>query len=261
MPELSEEAQAMLNAVRSAHDPTDRDRKRLTGAMVAQLGAAAVISSSATLAAAGSATASGGAAAAAAGSVAGAVKVVAAVALLSFAAGTLALRTTRPRHSPLPQRVALSTSGKSASVSLPAAHPGTLLPSVSSIAPMVSTAPSVALLAPARTRAPAQAQAKPLTDPTPKSDALTKQVQVLAAARSELRQGRAELALAALDSHSELFEQGALREEYLAARVLALRALGRVPDAQAAAARFAEEMPRSALASKVGAVPTEQVEK
>jgi hypothetical protein len=99
MRELSDEAQSLLDATRGAHDPTDRDRRRLRGAMVAQLGAAALVSSSATLAAA-----SGGAAA---GGMLGAVKVVAAVAALSLAAGTVTWQATRSaRSAPVQQAAA-----------------------------------------------------------------------------------------------------------------------------------------------------------
>ena len=96
MRELSDEAQLILNATRAAHDPTERDRKRLTGALVAQLGAAAVVSSSATLAAASGGTA-------VAGGVLGALKIAVSVAALTVAAGTVTWEATRPPR-PVPAK-------------------------------------------------------------------------------------------------------------------------------------------------------------
>src|SRR5262245_46440033 len=54
MRELSNSARAVLDAARDIHDPREQDRRRLTRAMVAQLGAAAVLSTVPT--AAGAAT-------------------------------------------------------------------------------------------------------------------------------------------------------------------------------------------------------------
>ena len=105
-----------------------------------------------------------------------------------------------------------------------------------------------------------KAFAKPPATAERANDTLAEQVNVLAATRNDLRQGRAKQALQALNSNAALFEHGALREEFLGARVLALRALGLASDANDAAARFRQEMPHSELSSTVSRVVDAGVE-
>ena len=241
MRELSDDAQSILNAARAAHDPTDRDRKRLRGALVAQLGAAALVSSSATLAAASGGTAM-------AGGLVGALKIAVSVAALTVAAVTVTWEATRPPR-PVPvstasQRYEVKTAPPS---SLPALHQVALPVPQAGVEPR-----SIAPLHGAET--PAKVFAKPAATAERANDTLAEQVNVLAATRNDLRQGRAKQAMQALDSNAALFEHGALREEFLGARVLALRALGLASDANAAAARFRQEMPDSELSSKVSRV-------
>src|SRR5437016_435173 len=103
MHRLSEDAQAILDSARDGDDPTDRDRRRLTGAIAVQLGAAAMVSST-TAGAAASAAASTTAAATGVGSVVtGAgfmTKVLASMALVGAVTGGVAAnRTLAPMRS------------------------------------------------------------------------------------------------------------------------------------------------------------------
>src|SRR5262245_37599911 len=98
MHELSDDARSILDLARDAADPTDGDRRRVTRAMVAQLGAAAVLTSSATTSSATLAAATGGAGSAAA-AVAGAglgAKVLTSLAVVGLVAGGVALKSTVP---------------------------------------------------------------------------------------------------------------------------------------------------------------------
>src|SRR5262249_38465386 len=88
---------------------------------------------------------------------------------------------------------------------------------------------------------------------------LALEVGVLGSVRSALRAGEPARALALLDAHRGTFARGMLREEFLAARVMALRALGRPAEAAAEAARFAAEMPHSPLATEL-ASPADESE-
>jgi hypothetical protein len=57
--------------------------------------------------------------------------------------------------------------------------------------------------------------------------------------------------MTALDEHARRFPRGALSEERDAARVLALCAQGRAPDARASASAFVAANPRSPFAAQV----------
>ena len=72
-------------------------------------------------------------------------------------------------------------------------------------------------------------------------------------ANALLRSGKPEQARALLDQHGQKFASGALREERDAARILALCALGKEREAQAAAAKFLRDSPRSMQAAHVRA--------
>jgi hypothetical protein len=74
---------------------------------------------------------------------------------------------------------------------------------------------------------------------------------VIREAQGALQAGDANRALSLLDEHSAANRQGILREERMAARVLALCELGRTDEARAEAARFLRESPASPLASRV----------
>jgi hypothetical protein len=96
---------------------------------------------------------------------------------------------------------------------------------------------------------PGLAAASPTSSgPTSTIEAETR---MLREAQTALRDGRADSALAILDKHGASFKEGVLREERIAARVLALCNLGRVDEARAEGRRFLRESPRSPLAERV----------
>ena len=231
MRELSNEARAMLDAARDGHDPNDHDRRRLTGAMVARLGAAAVISSSTTLA--GSAAASSFAL--------GALKTLAAVVVTGSVSATLLWQTSRlaARQQPTP----------SVEVTRNRAPEPYRAPSTPSVDGPVATAQPAPPAAQAERRRRA---------PTSSALGLAAQVRTLAHARAALRRGQAAEALGVLEENAAVFRQGALREEFLAARVRCLRELGRDTEASDAARDFESEMPSSPLVPKVTAPTREQ---
>jgi hypothetical protein len=242
MHELSDDARTILDLVRDVDDPTDRDKKRVTRAMIAQIGVAAVVSSSATMAAA-----SGGAGTvAAATGVSLGTKVLASVAVAGLVAGGAVLQRTSSVAPPV---------RPSAAVVARAAQPEPAAPIVEAAAPAVREPTAEA--SPAET---SPAEAPPVETPrrtAPRShapaaqEALALEVSVLGSVRSALRAGEPLRALALLDAHRATFARGMLREEYLAARVMALRDLGRRDEAAAAATQFAAEMPHSPLAAEL----------
>ncbi|MGC4122313.1 MAG: hypothetical protein QM765_48575 [Myxococcales bacterium] len=72
-------------------------------------------------------------------------------------------------------------------------------------------------------------------------------------AQMRLRAKDAAGALELLDEHVRSFPRGALREEQVAARVQALCALGRVPEARSETVRFLADHPHSPYATKLRA--------
>src|SRR5262249_2106870 len=94
--------------------------------------------------------------------------------------------------------------------------------------------------------APAEAAA-PGTD----DDTLAAETRRLREAHGALQGGDPAKALAMLDAQSAAFQNGQLREERGAARVLALCRLGRMEEGKGAATRFLAEYPRSPLADRV----------
>ena len=238
MQELSDDARAVLDVVRDVHDPNDADRRRLRGVMVARLGAAAVISSSAKLAVASSASS----ALAATGTVLGAAKWGLAVTLVVAASG-LAWRE-HARGSVREHALAVRAPARQQA-------PAAASPPASPAAPAAPSAHEELAATSAKVDARSTAKHRSSAASPPTADELSEQVRVLALVRSELRQGHADSALSLLDTEAKRFEHGNLREEYLAARILALRELGRENEAQRSVTQFAEELPRSALLPKL----------
>jgi hypothetical protein len=101
-------------------------------------------------------------------------------------------------------------------------------------------------------RAPSAARpalaAGAVAPPGSASPPVAEELRLVHAAQAHLRAGRAEQALASLSEHARLYPQGVLREERVAARVLALCALGRSEQARREADAFARGAPRSPYA-------------
>jgi len=240
MQELSDEARSMLDVVRDAHDPSAADRRRVRGDMVARLGAAAVISSSAKLAAA-----SGAGSAAATGGLVVTAKWAIGLTLLGVAGASAVVAQRHSAAAGPPRQVAARAPERPRA--LPVAPP--VVASAAAM-PGPSAATAVDEPAPGAKHRPRLAS-QSMTPDQPAADELSEEVRVLGQARLQLRQGQADRALGLLDAEVHRFEHGALREEFLAARILALRELGREGDARASAAEFAAELPGSALLPKV----------
>jgi RNA polymerase sigma-70 factor (ECF subfamily) len=99
-------------------------------------------------------------------------------------------------------------------------------------------------------RAPA---AESLPSAPRESPALEREVRLLRGAQQSMRDGRPERALALLAEHDRQFPAGLLRQEGLAARVMALCALGRTAEARRDAAEFLNRWPASPLSAQVRA--------
>jgi len=100
---------------------------------------------------------------------------------------------------------------------------------------------------------PAPTEAEPPVAPAPLSpprkqtpaDRFAEEVAILSKATSELRAGRANDGLKLLEEHERKFPSGRLAEERRAARIQALCALGKLPEAEAELARLKASSPRS----------------
>jgi hypothetical protein len=261
MDRLSDDAKDILDIVRDADNPTDRDRRRLAGAMAVRLGAAAMVST-ATVGVSSSVGAGAGAAAAGVGSAtagAGVVtKVLVSMALAGAVGGGVALHHAR---APMRSSVVMASRKPIDEVAPPPRVEPTPLAERRAVVEITTPEPAiepphavVASRAKERTQPSAPSR---LYDPAPpvektsRADMLAREVSVLASARAALLDHEPARALALLDANSATFAAGMLREEFLVARILALRDLGRTVEANALAAKFAKEMSHSPLAAEL----------
>ncbi len=262
---LNPNDRALLEAGREGLEPSLDDRKRLRGAIAAQIGIAATISAAsagatatsaaaATVATAGAGVASGSGGAAAGTAVVAVVKGLAALVLLA-GAGALGYRAM---HSPAPAtEVAHAQTAVAAppsaivppivnTVEMPAPN---VVPAEIASAPVVAT--SAMSTASSVVRAPSpSAKSSPAEAPV---GTLSQETHLVADARAAMRSGDASRALTLLEEHARRFPGGVLSEEREAERVAALCAAGRGDEARMRAARFSRDYPRSALGAKVRA--------
>ncbi|MGO9838300.1 MAG: hypothetical protein ACLP1X_29320 [Polyangiaceae bacterium] len=267
MSELDPQAKDLIGLAREGEGPTQAERSRLRGAVLARVGAgAAVLSATAGTASATTTAAGGGMARSFA------AKVVVAIALVG-AAGAGGYVTIG--------QVTKVASG-AARVSRPAAAPGTvqvvgpavppppMAPGVQSPreSPTGSEMRSEDTRAAAAPASPSLAAARPVsiarapdtsTGPTTTDRAaaalpdrsLDDETRALRSVIADLRDGHADRALAAIDAQESRFTGGALAEERAEARIVTLCALGRNDEARADASRFLRAHPRSLLAGRV----------
>lgn len=111
----------------------------------------------------------------------------------------------------------------------------------------VTTAPSAVVTAPAQLSGMSSARAFPADA----DDRLAAETRLLGSAQAALRSGDAARALMLLDRVAREFAAGVLSEEAGATRVFALCQLGRVGEARAAAAAFADRFRSSPLLTRV----------
>lgn len=114
-------------------------------------------------------------------------------------------------------------------------HEARLAPAPVHSAPPVQAEPAVA---------EPEAAVSPSRRPAP-VDPLVEEVAILSRATSALRAGNPGEGLRLLNEHQRKFPKGRLAEERRAARIQALCALGRRPEAEAELARLAQSSPRS----------------
>lgn len=212
MAELSPEARALVSDGRGIFRPTVSDRARVAGLLASRLGEAAILAPTEALASPGQAIA---------------WQKVASMAIgIGLVAAGAAYWLTRAPGEP-----AVSYASPSNAVTV--------------AAPQVAPSPEVEESA-AEPEAPrATAVPSALVVPQRKAENLTEELAILSKAASELRAGRAGVALRLLDEHRRKFPAGRLVEERRAARVQALCALGNRAEAEAELARLVRTSPRS----------------
>ena len=105
--------------------------------------------------------------------------------------------------------------------------------------------------APASSRTADHAAKRPSNEPGPSDTTLAEEMRLLKQARTALREGDANGALAVLKTHAETFARGQMVEDRDALRVEALCAADRSADARTAAAAFARAWPGSPHAARV----------
>lgn len=267
MTPLPRPARALIEAARSAEQPTLADKRRVRARLAAHLaGAAAAAAASATANAAASAGASGAASAAgegasvvalntgssaattlaASGTVKGTVGAaawagVAKAALLGALSGVCligGMEVLAPALAPV-QEKAQSTEQ--------AVNTASHRPNSESVpAPVQSAVPAQDQGASAR---PAPAAVRP--EARPSGSALRDEVELLKQAQQAMAAGDNKRAVELLDSHAERFKSGALKGERLAARAIALCQAGRDEEARRAFAEFRSEAPGSPLEGRV----------
>ncbi|HEY2408626.1 MAG TPA: hypothetical protein VGI10_21620 [Polyangiaceae bacterium] len=291
MTDLSDEARALFDAARPAHEPSDVDQRRVFRAVLQTSALAA-----STLGASASAAAVGGASAAAGGTAAstatatglglGAKLLFGGILVGSASVGLY--HVARPSQASASAVSALSVAAAAPRVNdatRPATPPAPLAPESDPALAVVASAPSrvddaPAALDPGRLAAtPTARDATPLTArrdepaaaetplvaksaiaafPTDQpasssASALTEEARALANVQRALREGNGNQALALLDAQDVKFHAGELGPERAAARIVALCAVGRVAEARSAGARFLAASPHSPLAARVRA--------
>jgi hypothetical protein len=216
MSNLSPQGRELVRASRRAFQATDADRARLTSALRARLGDAALspdMGSVASTAAAGQAI----------------WPLISAV-VVGILGGALffALRPGTGRDHPQETRVA------------PVAA---TTPAIDPVAALSAEQPT----SPAATPPATDPIALPAASAHRPQDRLAAEVAILSRATRDLRADRPAEALKALDEYRRKFPKGLLSEEHRAARAQALCALGRFDEANA---KLAELTPQSPLAAR-----------
>ena len=281
MNDLSDDAKALFDAARQAQEPTERDRELVRAALLLRIGGAAAtlgVAKTGTAAALGQGTAlaSGGKVLLALKLVVGLTVVggISTVAYHSFAPGSGA--TEAPSFARGASALATSSAPALASVSTPQLRRGAGQESndlgsatTSVVEPpstetkqsqrrplaRLETSEQTSVAAPEREHRSSPARAIPGAGAFPeepaKSSDLSLEARALSLVQRAVREGRSSEALTLLDQQERDFPQGELRQERVAARVVALCAAGRASEARALAASFLARAPRSPLAARM----------
>jgi hypothetical protein len=280
MNDLSDDAKALFEAARPRHEPTEQDREQVRTALLVRIGGtAATLGVAKTGAAAslgpGAAVASGAKTLVALKLVVG-LTVAAGIGAVAYRSltptpptsnnsvglhGTIgsAIGNARAPHSGRIQQ-GPDTKPEAGDVGLPASSPAK--PPVIEAKPTPERSPDrlethgseVTTLAERERRASA-AEAKPgaraFPDEIPRTSDLSLEARALSQVQRAVREGHSAEALTLLDQQERDFPQGELRQERVAARVVALCAAGRASEARALAASFLVRSPRSPLAARM----------
>ena len=228
MEPLDPELQSLVDAERTEVEPTLAERQRVAKSLAARVGggfgtALGLLSTNAA------------GAAAASSSVGLALKVSLALLLVG---GAALVAVPRGAQQEAPPAQALS-----------------MPPAASHAVPprQAEAAPSVSPLEPAAKADDAPGPVKPGAAPAHALPPLAEEARLLKQAQQALRAGQPQAALAALAEHQRRFPRGQLALERSAARVTALCALGRTPEALSAARAFLQQHPQSGLSQQVRA--------
>lgn len=263
MSELSPRVRAIVEAGRSADDPTGEDRARVRGAVLRAIGAgaahAAIGAASAKAAAAPKGAAPAGISGVGGGGLA--AKIGVAISVFALAGAGLGAAVTGRRESPERAADALSSMIPPAFMpELPAALDAPAAPkneegSASLRIPAEASARSDRPRASEEDRAGSQQKpgARAHGGAPAKASTLEEETKRLGEAHRAMRSGEPEKALALLEEQSAAFASGDLQEERAAARVFALCEAGKASEAKAAAQAFLHKNPRSPLAGRVRA--------
>ncbi len=258
MRDLNPDLQSLVDAARDADGPRPDDRERVRRALAAQIGGAALLASTAATSSASAAGATSAVTVAAAVSTAASLSTKLAVVALLVAGGvgTAALtRAARPR--------VVTVTVPSVSADRPRALPEDSVARPSASVTNVPTTEAVRVdVAPARIAVRPRRDAvepsrstvvAPRVEEAAPPSSLVEELSLLRAAQGSLRSGGADRALDLLSQHASRFPDGALREERLALRVVALCDSGRRSEARAAAEQFVRGAPNSVLVERVRA--------
>ncbi len=262
MSELSKEAQALIDAARTAEVPPPEAKARVQALLMTSLASGPAAGAS------GAAKASTAAKGAAVAAKLGGGKVVGALLAMSLAGGAAvwqAQRSGQPAAPPPAPSPAIAASPTAA----PTAPPIAQAPEIAApLAPAPAAPARPTDLRPAGRRRSQAPEPSPETEPTPAPEPLpavetipsapvtcapTEDLALLGAAQRELQGNRAARALELLDQHAAACPKSNFLEEERAARILSLCALGRIEDAAEQAARFRADFPKSPQRDRIQA--------
>lgn len=249
MKPLNGTSRALIEAARAAERPSDADRARVRARVMTRIAAGGVAAAAiaaagevAGKAAAGAAASSAVGAAAGAGATLGVTKAIVAGTI----AGLFVVGAAEITRAPLPPREPRAITGASASASaiVPSAAP--------------PRAPAPELIEPPPPAPSAIEPRAPRPEPKPPSSAgLRDEIELLKEAQKAIAGGETDRAMSLLDAHADRFKGGALAEERLAARAIALcqaaHEPGRRAEARRAFSRFLAEAKASPLEPRVRA--------
>jgi len=254
MSELGPDAREILRNGRTGDDPSPADRARIHAALMATIAASAATTAASSASASTNVglSASAGAAKPVLTSLFGSVFAKGMLIVFLGAAGTgawLAWPKANQTSSSAPSISDKQTAPISTEIVTPPPPPPAEIAEEKRNEPLAAAS---AWVAPAKPL-PAHGSASPSTPKTPEepADSIIAETQRLREAHGALRGGDPEKALALLSEEAAEAEGQKLREERAAARVLALCKLGRVDEANAEAAAFLAQNPRSPLADRV----------